>query len=159
MFPSHDRGCHPVKEWSCTKYLDNYPIALTQCYFEGVLVEKIPASDDFECKDLGLEYHVLGYEDGEVIAECITAELLEEIAKQEYLDSLPVEEVPDDGPLVEFDGRTYNTNSEVTESDVLIDKINEMLETDAHCYQGTPNTTTAGIQNQRSFPIPTVESP
>lgn len=59
------------------------------------------------------------------------------------------------GDTIEFDGRTFPTDPGTKTDQKIIDDINNMLATNAKCFQGKQGTNTAGIQEFRGFPIPT----
>jgi len=76
-------------------------------------------------------------------------------AKAEY--KAQIEEEADD--TVIFEGKVIDQNPQSPTDIKLVEEINKMLETDAHCYQGQELSQTAGVQNENSFPIPTMEVP
>lgn len=87
----------------------------------------------------------------EVDKEYKTPEQLEEEAKAIYLEELI------NNNIVEFEGRVFETNPETRTDKLMIKQINEMLDSNARCFQGADGTNTAGIQNERNFPIPTID--
>lgn len=128
---------HPIVDEDCETFLQGFQ-PLTQCYFAGALYNSTNTQfiPNLVWDDVDEEYK--------------TPEQLEKEAKEDYIESLKVDE-----GVIEFEGRFFDTETDNPTDKLLIKQINNMLETDARCYQGSDGSNTAGIQNERSFPVPT----
>lgn len=136
----------------CTVFEDGQ-YKLAQCYMEeSHFVDDDPSNPEHlstETDDGCAE----GYDRDFITEECKLPEVIVEEAQKAYEES---QKDPVISPTIEFEGRFFD-NTPVSPTDVAIIKsINNMLETDAHCYQGSDGSNTAGIQNERSFPVPTI---
>lgn len=128
---------HPIVDEDCETFLQGFQ-PLTQCYFAGALYNSTNTQfiPNLIWDDVDEEYK--------------TPEQLEKEAKEDYIESLKVDE-----DVIEFEGRVFDTETDNPTDILIIKQINNMLETDAHCFQGSDGSNTAGIQNERSFPVPT----